>query len=87
MQNVIIGILLVAIFILIISVNELKTGMEKMNLTLYRLSKEAGVIDPSIDEELRNLIKEGKRVKAIKKVREAWGFSLLDAKKYVDNLK
>ncbi|HDR7612692.1 TPA: hypothetical protein QCX47_004387 [Bacillus mycoides] len=39
-----------------------------------------------INKELRQLVEAGKKVKAIKRVREAFGFSLLEAKQYVDKL-
>lgn len=47
-----------------------------------------GIIDrePEINKELRQLMEEGKTVTAVKRVREAFGFSLLEAKQYVDKL-
>ncbi|WP_175490809.1 ribosomal protein L7/L12 [Clostridium gasigenes] len=40
----------------------------------------------NIDVELKNLIKEGKKIKAIKKYRIVTGLGLKEAKDYVDSL-
>lgn len=42
--------------------------------------------DLIIDDELKYLISEGKKSQAIKKVKNDLGFSLKEAKKYIDNL-
>lgn len=46
----------------------------------------AGVAEPTINEELRNLITEGKTPEAIKRYREVTGLGLKEAKDYVDSL-
>jgi ribosomal protein L7/L12 len=40
-----------------------------------------------LDGKIRNLLNENKDVKAVKLVRETLGFDLLQAKKYVDDIK
>lgn len=40
----------------------------------------------NIDEELRELLAEGKRIPAIKRLREETGMGLKEAKEYVDDL-
>ena len=40
-----------------------------------------------LDSEIRNLLNEDKYVKAVKLVRETLGFDLVQAKKYVDDIK
>lgn len=62
--------------------------LKKMEDRLQLISKEMGIVDrePEINKELRQLVEEGKTVTAIKRVREAFGFSLLEAKQYVDKL-
>ncbi len=40
-----------------------------------------------LDGEIRNLLNEDKYVKAVKLVRETLGFDLVQAKKYVDDIK
>ncbi|HDR7794544.1 TPA: hypothetical protein QCY19_003186 [Bacillus luti] len=55
---------------------------------LQVITKEMGIVErePEINKELRQLVEEGKTVTAVKRVREAFGFSLLEAKQYVDKL-
>jgi len=43
-------------------------------------------ITENIDEELKILISEGKKIKAIKKYRMATGIGLKEAKDYIDRL-
>lgn len=57
-----------------------------MNSTLNKIAKQVGVPKPDIDNELRALVSEGKRVQAVKKVRMVSGLSLIEAKEYVDSL-
>ncbi|MGF9871275.1 hypothetical protein ABEX28_00745 [Bacillus tropicus] len=62
--------------------------LKRMEDRLQLISKEMGIVDrePEINKELRQLMEEGKTVAAVKRVREAFGFSLLEAKQYVDKL-
>lgn len=64
------------------------TRLKRMEDRLQLISKEMGIIDrePEINKELRQLMEEGKTVTAVKRVREAFGFSILEAKQYVDKL-
>lgn len=62
--------------------------LKRMEDRLQLITKEMGIIDrePEINKELRQLMEEGKTVTAVKRVREAFGLSLLEAKQYVDKL-
>ncbi|MCC2377205.1 hypothetical protein LKM00_06995 [Bacillus wiedmannii] len=62
--------------------------LKRMEDRLQLITKEMGIIDrePEINKELRQLMEEGKTVTVIKRVREAFGFSILEAKQYVDKL-
>jgi ribosomal protein L7/L12 len=42
--------------------------------------------EEEVKDELKQLVKDGENVKAVKKAREHFGFSLLEAKQYVDSL-
>ena len=42
--------------------------------------------EQAVIEELRKLLQRGKTVEAVRKAREEFGMSLLDAKRYVDKL-
>ncbi|AFQ11500.1 TPA: hypothetical protein ACG05V_005837 [Bacillus pacificus] len=62
--------------------------LKRMEDRLQLITKEMGIVDrePEINKELRQLMEEGKTVTAVKRVREVFGFSLLEAKQYVDKL-
>ncbi|MGE1010643.1 hypothetical protein [Bacillus cereus] len=62
--------------------------LKRMEDRLQLITKEMGIVDrePEINKELRQLMEEGKTVTAVKRVREDFGFSLLEAKQYVDKL-
>ncbi|MGD7053773.1 hypothetical protein [Sutcliffiella horikoshii] len=58
-----------------------------MQYTLDHVTKHSEIPENPLIEELRKLIEEGQDVKAIKKVREEWGLSLIEGKGYIDKLK
>lgn len=62
--------------------------LKRIEDRLQLITKEMGIIErePEINKELRQLVEEGKKVTAVKRVREAFGFSLLEAKQYVNKL-
>lgn len=80
------GALAVGIFSLISSVNTLQKQVSLMNLKLDRIAKQIGAEEPNIDNELRSLIVAGKKVKAVKELRDVTGMGLKEAKEYVDKL-
>ncbi len=43
--------------------------------------------EPDVNEELRELLEKGKMIEAVKRTRQEFGWSLLEAKQYVDDLK
>ncbi|HHV35059.1 MAG TPA: 50S ribosomal protein L7/L12 [Syntrophomonadaceae bacterium] len=80
------GALAVGILSLISSVNTLQKQVSLMNLKLDRIAKQIGAEEPNIDNELRSLIVAGKKVKAVKELRDVTGMGLKEAKEYVDKL-
>ncbi len=42
--------------------------------------------EQAVNEELRKMLRRGKIIEAVRKAREEFGISLLDAKRYVDKL-
>ncbi|WP_240033915.1 hypothetical protein [Planococcus salinus] len=85
-----VGAALVLVYLIYGSVNErlkaMETRMNIMQETISQLTAEGQVTEPAINEELRRLVKDGKTVEAVKKARKAFGLSLLEAKRYVDDL-
>ncbi|MCT4572319.1 hypothetical protein N3930_33545, partial [Bacillus thuringiensis] len=62
--------------------------LKRIEDRLQLITKEMGIVErePEINKELRQLVEEGKKVTAVKRVREVFVFSLLEAKQYVDKL-
>lgn len=88
MEYILIGILLVVIFIIIVNkLDALEKRINSIAFNLDRVANQVGVTEHPVNEELRKLLKEGKDVEAVKKVRQVLGLSLLEGKKYIDNLK
>ena len=83
--------LIILSFLIIINltakVNKLEGRIKRMQYTLDQITKQSGLPENPINDELRELIKEGEDVKAIKKARETLGLSLLEGKEYIDKLK
>lgn len=65
----------------------LEVRMKRMSKRIEQLEAEADLEEPAINEELRRLIAEGQEVRAVKAARVAFGYSLLEAKQYIDGLK
>ncbi|EGA89475.1 hypothetical protein GPDM_09270 [Planococcus donghaensis MPA1U2] len=64
---------------------EKKVSQLEKQLTHIQQGKEW--VEPDVNDELRELLQKGKMVEAVKRTREEFGWSLLDAKQYVDRLK
>jgi len=69
------------------TVIKLNGRVKGLKYTLDQISKQTGMPKKPIDNELKQLLNEGNDVKAVKRVRETLGFSLLEAKQYIDALK
>lgn len=84
---IIVGCAMLGIIFSIVS--QLQKDIARINASLYRIEKHIGVQNPeaeNIDEELRELISQGKKVRAVKRYRIATGLGLKEAKEYVDRL-
>ncbi|MFC7319893.1 hypothetical protein [Halobacillus campisalis] len=76
---------LIAIFF-IAKTQELEKKVKRLDQTVRQLSEQVDLPEPPINEELRRLVREGKDVQAVKRARQEFGYSLLEAKEYVDSL-
>jgi ribosomal protein L7/L12 len=81
------------ITILFIFFNTLQRNQERIESKLNKIIEQLGVSEPSIKlindelkDELIKLVEANKKVKAIKKLRDATGMGLKEAKDYVDSL-
>lgn len=86
MEIWIIGLLLMIIGILVGSPNSSEFKMKYMDKKLDRIMEHLGIEEINIDEELKELLAEEKKIPAIKRLREETGMGLKEAKDYVENL-
>ncbi|OZB94178.1 hypothetical protein [Paenibacillus sp. XY044] len=87
MEYILIIISLLIIINLWAKVSKLEGRIKGMQYTINQLTQQSGLPEHPINDELRQFIKEGEDVKAIKKIRETLGLSLLEGKEYIDKLK
>ncbi|WP_247681794.1 hypothetical protein [Paenibacillus sp. Marseille-P2973] len=86
-EYLLIVISLLAIINLWTKVGKLEGRIKGMQHTIDRLTRQTGLPENPINDELRKLIQKGEDVKAVKKARETLGLSLLEGKQYIDKLK
>jgi ribosomal protein L7/L12 len=86
MDYIIIAILVVIVLILLSSISDLQNKIRKMNTVLEKISDQVGVPEDPVNNDLRILISEGKKIEAIRKCRESTGLGLKEAKDYIDDL-
>lgn len=79
-------LILVALFYLIYTVAKLDERTKGLQYRLGRIEEQVGVKNDVLDEEISSLLEEGKKVEAVKRVRETLGLSLVEAKQYVDHI-
>lgn len=88
MELDVIGILTLALVLYLLStVIRLDGQIKSMKHTLDQISKSVDIPESPIDPEIKRLINENNDIKAIKRARELFGFTLLEGKQYIDNLK
>ncbi|RKL67223.1 hypothetical protein CR203_11990 [Salipaludibacillus neizhouensis] len=87
MESTLITITFFMVIYLIIMVLTLEGRIRGLKYSLDQLKNQTVMSENPVDEELRELIEEGKDVKAVKKARETLGLSLLEGKRYIDKLK
>ncbi|WP_427138610.1 hypothetical protein [Psychrobacillus psychrodurans] len=87
MEYYIIIVSFLIVIYLSVKLEKLEGRMKRIQYTLDQLTKQHGLPENPINNELRELIKDREDVKAIKKARENLGLSLLEGKNYIDKLK
>ena len=85
--NIIEILILVIVLYLFSAVIKLDGRIKAMQNKLDRISKQVGMPESPVNPEIMQLIDEGNDVKAIKRARELFGFTLLEGKEYIDDLK
>ncbi|WP_339316844.1 hypothetical protein [Paenibacillus sp. FSL R10-2734] len=68
-------------------VSAMEARIKTMQVNVDQIAKSEGLPPHLVQNEVLQLVRNGKEVAAIKKAREVLGLSLLEAKQYVDALK
>ncbi|OAA92513.1 ribosomal protein L7/L12 [Clostridium coskatii] len=71
---------------IVTDISQIRSDNMRMNTTLNRIARKVGAFD-TLKDELKKLILEDERIKAIKLYRESTGCGLVEAKEYIDSLK
>ena len=80
------SLLLTIIVLLLASSDPSDAKIKHMDKKLDQIMDYLGIEDVNIDEELKELIANNKKIPAIKRLRQETGMGLKEAKEYVDNL-
>ncbi|ACD51116.1 50S ribosomal protein L7/L12 [Clostridium botulinum] len=67
------------------NISQMKNDISRININLNKIANQVGVPN-TINDEIKNLILEGKKVEAIKKYRIITGIGLKEAKEYIGSL-
>ena len=93
MENILYMGLIILFIILSSSINALESNQKRIESKLDRIMEHLELPEPSreyisdeLKSELSELVMENKKVEAIKRLREATGMGLKEAKDYVDSL-
>ncbi|WP_416198367.1 MAG: Ribosomal protein L7/L12 C-terminal domain-containing protein [Sporanaerobacter sp.] len=93
MENILYMGLIILFIILNSSISALESNQKRIESKLDRIIEHLGLPEPSreyisdgLKNELSELVMENKKVEAIKRLREATGMGLKEAKDYVDSL-
>ncbi|MCY6354875.1 ribosomal protein L7/L12 [Clostridium sp. ZS2-4] len=80
---------LISLMVISTGISQLRNDIARMNTTLDKIAKQLGVPDTiieNIDNELKSLISQGKKIKVIKRYRMVTGLGLKESKEYIDSL-
>lgn len=83
-----IGLLLLITVFLLMKVQQLQGQVKRLEINTEQIIKNLNIpTDASIDQQLKTLINKDQEVAAVKLARETLGLSLIEGKKYIDQLK
>ncbi|ABW19524.1 ribosomal protein L7/L12 [Alkaliphilus oremlandii] len=93
MEYAYVGLIIVVFLILNVNINALQQNQKRVESKLDRIIEYIGLpelsreyIGDELKEELIRLVKGNEKIKAIKKLRDATGIELREAKDYIDSL-
>jgi uncharacterized protein YoxC len=77
----------IIVIYLLTKISKLEHRIKAMQNTIDQLTTKVKLPEPAINKELRQLLKDGKDVEAVRKARNEFGLSLVEGKQCVDKLK
>ena len=88
MSDIVIIIFLLGIILYLMGdISQLREEVKKSNKALEKIVEHFGIeVYENIDDELRDIISNSGKIKAIKRYREHTGEGLKESKEYIDNL-
>jgi hypothetical protein len=78
-------LLLILFSVYMSKMDRLERHLNRNYRLLQRIVEKLDIAD-QVDDEIINLVTQGKKILAIKRTKEKFGFSLKEAKEYVDEL-
>ena len=85
--NIVEALMLVICIYLLSEVTKLNHRVKGLQSKLDQIAIHTGVPELPVNDELQQLLNEGKDIEAVKRARETLGLSLVEAKQYIDALK
>ncbi|WP_425449415.1 ribosomal protein L7/L12 [Dethiothermospora halolimnae] len=85
MEYIYIGLGLLILACLILVISQLRNSLVRINITLDKIARQMGVLD-EVDDKIKDLVSEGKKIEAVKRYRKITGAGLKEANDYVDKL-
>lgn len=67
-------------------INQINKRVKRTENQLEQIAKQVGVPEHVSNEGLRQLVKDGEKIRAIKKAQKDLGLSLRESKDYIDSL-
>lgn len=93
MENILSSLIIILFIIFNVNINTLQHNQERIESKLDRIIEHLGLsesyienISDELKDELIKLVEQNKKVRAIKRLRDATGMELKEAKEYVDSL-
>lgn len=80
-------LLLLTIIVLLLAMpNPSEARIKHMDRKLDQIMDYLGIEPENIDSELKELLADNKKIRAVKRLRQETGMGLKEAKEYIDNL-
>ena len=80
-------LILVIVLFMFSSNLKLEGQVKSLKASLNQILKHMDLPDYPVTEEIKTLVANNEEIKAIKKARELYGFSLVEGKEYIEALK